>query len=83
MASPSLPETLEAANLVSYSQSSLHFLACNEVLAEIFSLEMEKILGLDLDKYLGKPLEVSEEVQKIVDQREQARQAIRLKGCFH
>lgn len=37
-------------------------------------LKMDKILGLQLDKYLGKPLEVPEEVQKLVDEREKVRE---------
>jgi cysteinyl-tRNA synthetase len=36
-------------------------------------LAMDKILGLDLEKYLGKPLDIPHEVQKMVDQREHAR----------
>ncbi|KKR81367.1 MAG: Cysteine-tRNA ligase [Candidatus Daviesbacteria bacterium GW2011_GWA1_41_61] len=36
-------------------------------------LKFDKILGLKLDEYLGKPLEVPEEVQKLVDQREKVR----------
>lgn len=36
-------------------------------------LEMDKVLGLGLDKYLGKPLEVPEGVQKLVREREDAR----------
>ena len=36
-------------------------------------LEMDKILGLKLDEYLGKPIEIPEEVNKLVQQREQAR----------
>ncbi|MBI2599474.1 cysteine--tRNA ligase [Candidatus Daviesbacteria bacterium] len=36
-------------------------------------LEMDKILGLKLDKYLGKPLEVPEKVKRLVMEREQAR----------
>ncbi|MCL5784361.1 MAG: cysteine--tRNA ligase [Patescibacteria group bacterium] len=38
-------------------------------------LEMDKILGLKLDEYLGKKLEIPEEVQKLVNQREQARKS--------
>lgn len=38
-------------------------------------LEMDKILGLRLDEYLGKPLEIPKEVQKLVNKREQARKA--------
>ncbi len=38
-------------------------------------LEMDKILGLKLDEYLGKPLAIPEEVQKLVNQREQARKS--------
>lgn len=36
-------------------------------------LEMDKILGLKLDEYLGKSVEIPEEVQKLVEQREKAR----------
>ncbi len=36
-------------------------------------LEMDKILGLGLDKYLGKQIEVPDEVMKLVRKREQAR----------
>ncbi|MBI2334771.1 cysteine--tRNA ligase [Candidatus Daviesbacteria bacterium] len=36
-------------------------------------LKMDKILGLDLEKYLGKPIEVPEEVMHLVRKREQAR----------
>lgn len=38
-------------------------------------LEMDKVLGLKLDKYVGKPLEIPAEVQKLVEQREDARKA--------
>lgn len=34
---------------------------------------MDRVLGLGLDAYIAKPLEVSEEVQALVEQREQAR----------
>ena len=36
-------------------------------------LQMDKILGLKLDEYLGKPVEVPKEVMKLVHQRETAR----------
>lgn len=36
-------------------------------------LEMDKILGLKLDEYLGKPIEVPEEIMHLVRKREQAR----------
>lgn len=36
-------------------------------------LEMDKVLGLELDKYIGKKIEIPEEVSKLVDQREKAR----------
>lgn len=36
-------------------------------------LIMDKVLGLKLDEYLGKPLEIPAEVQKLVDEREEAR----------
>lgn len=38
-------------------------------------LEMDKILGLKLDEYLGKPLEVPKEVMELVKKRENARKA--------
>jgi cysteinyl-tRNA synthetase len=37
-------------------------------------LAMDKILGLDLEQYLGKPLEIADEIKQLVDQREAARQ---------
>lgn len=36
-------------------------------------LDMDKVLGLGLDQYLGKQIEVPEEVQKLVEQREVVR----------
>ncbi len=36
-------------------------------------LEMDKVLGLKLDEYIGKPLEIPGEVQKLVEEREEAR----------
>ena len=36
-------------------------------------LEMDKVLGLGLDQYLGKPLELPVEVSKLVEERETAR----------
>ncbi|MDP3998276.1 MAG: cysteine--tRNA ligase [bacterium] len=36
-------------------------------------LKFDKILGLKLDEYLGKPLEIPKEVQKLVDEREKVR----------
>jgi len=36
-------------------------------------LEMDKILGLRLEEYLGKPIEIPEEVMHLVRKREQAR----------
>lgn len=36
-------------------------------------LEMDKVLGLGLEDYVGKPLEIPEEVQKLVSAREEAR----------
>ena len=36
-------------------------------------LQMDKILGLGLDEYVGKPIEVSKTVMKLVHQRETAR----------
>lgn len=36
-------------------------------------LKMDKILGLKLEDYLGKPLEIPQEVKKLVEEREQAR----------
>lgn len=41
-------------------------------------LEMDKILGLKLDEYLGKPIEVPAEIMKLVHKRETARK----KGDF-
>lgn len=41
-------------------------------------LEMDKILGLGLEEYIGKKVEVPEEVMKLVNKREQARK----KGDF-
>ncbi len=41
-------------------------------------LEMDKIMGLDLEKYLGKKIEVPQEVMKLVEKREHAR----VKGDF-
>ncbi|KKR26068.1 MAG: hypothetical protein UT58_C0023G0008 [Microgenomates group bacterium GW2011_GWC1_39_7b] len=36
-------------------------------------LKMDKILGLGLEKYLGKPLEIPSDVKKLIDQREKIR----------
>lgn len=36
-------------------------------------LKMDKILGLNLNDYVGKPLEIPENVQKLVEEREKAR----------
>ncbi len=36
-------------------------------------LVMDKILGLKLDEYLGKPLEIPKKVQRLVEERENAR----------
>lgn len=41
-------------------------------------LVMDKVLGLKLDNYLGKKMEIPEEVKKLVNQREEARK----KGDF-
>lgn len=38
-------------------------------------LEMDKVLGLRLDEYLGKPIEVPDEVMKLVYRREQIRKS--------
>lgn len=38
-------------------------------------LEMDKILSLGLDKYIGKKITIPEEVQKLIDKREGAREA--------
>ncbi len=38
-------------------------------------LEMDKILGLGLEEYVGKQLKIPEEVQRLVDKREQARKS--------
>ncbi len=36
-------------------------------------LKMDEVLGLDLDKYISKPKEVSSEVQELLDKRQKAR----------
>ncbi len=36
-------------------------------------LEMDRVLGLELDKYLGKSLEVPEKIRHLLDEREKAR----------
>lgn len=36
-------------------------------------LQMDKVLGLKLDEYLGKPLDVPGQVQKLIEEREDAR----------
>ncbi len=38
-------------------------------------LKMDQVLGLKLEDYLGKRIEIPEEVQKLVNQREQARKS--------
>lgn len=38
-------------------------------------LEMDQVLGLKLENYLGKKIEIPEEVQKLVNQREQVRKS--------
>jgi cysteinyl-tRNA synthetase len=38
-------------------------------------LKMDEVLGLRLNEYIGKQIEASEEVQKLLDEREQARSA--------
>lgn len=38
-------------------------------------LMMDKVLGLGLDEYLGKPIKVPDEVRKLVDQRELVRKS--------
>ncbi|MFH0937568.1 MAG: cysteine--tRNA ligase [Candidatus Daviesbacteria bacterium] len=38
-------------------------------------LEMDKILGLGLEKYLGKPIKIPEEVKKLIDEREMIRKS--------
>lgn len=43
-------------------------------------LQMDKILGLKLDEYLGKKLEIPEEVQKLINEREKIRKAGDFKG---
>ena len=43
-------------------------------------LEMDKILGLGLDQYIGKQIEVPEEVMKLVRKREEARNKGDFKG---
>ena len=37
-------------------------------------LEMDKVLGLKLDEFVSKPLEIPQEAQRLVKQREQARE---------
>ena len=37
-------------------------------------LKMDKVLGLDLEKYVAKPAKIPKEIQKLLDQRAQARQ---------
>ncbi len=36
-------------------------------------LEMDKVLGLKLDEYLGKPIDIPDEVRKLIEQREKVR----------
>lgn len=38
-------------------------------------LKFDKVLGLKLEDYLGKPIEIPKEVQKLINQREQARKS--------
>lgn len=38
-------------------------------------LKMDEVLGLDLEKYVGKPLEIPENVQRLIKKRENARVA--------
>lgn len=38
-------------------------------------LKMDEILGLDLDKYLGKPLDIPDEVMQLVEKRENFRKS--------
>ena len=38
-------------------------------------LQMDKILGLELDKYLGKPVKIPEDVQVLIEHRENARKS--------
>lgn len=38
-------------------------------------LEMDKILGLNLEEYSGKPVEISSRVKKLIEQRETARKS--------
>ncbi len=37
-------------------------------------LKMDQVLGLKLEDYIGKPLEIPEQVQKLINQREKARE---------
>ncbi len=37
-------------------------------------LEMDKVLGLELEKYVAKPLEIPENVKKLLEERENARE---------
>ncbi len=41
----------------------------------IVLLEMDKILGLGLDKFLGKPIEVPDQMKELVNKRENARKS--------
>lgn len=56
--------------------AALHEMLSSDILSAQKSkdlLEMDKILGLKLDEYLGKTLEVPAKVEKLIKQREQAR----------
>ncbi len=37
-------------------------------------LKMDEVLGLDLSKYIGKPIEIPQDIQKLMDERNQARE---------
>lgn len=39
-------------------------------------LKLDEVMGLDLDRFVSKPLQISEEVQKLLNDREQAREAM-------
>lgn len=52
----------------------VHSSESNSMKAKII-LEMDKILGLELDKYLGKQIEVPDKVMKLVNMRETVRKS--------
>lgn len=72
---------LEAANLdlnMPQALAILHeMLSFNTLSSEKSEqlLKMDQILGLKLDEYLGKPLEISDQVKKLVEEREKVRKS--------